>query len=379
MSVAPRHRRARALPRAAVSAACIAAGGCTPGGEASKGPPAVALPPVPSAEVAPKRREPSLPELAAPRAVACTFAEPHFAGSLRLRADAPAAVQVRNASARVRIPQEPRGGVWVEVAHDTIALAAWMRADELSLFAARPLVFGGWLSVKGDVPLRWRAYRSTSLWIAPPRPTGVRSFERAERRTACDEVSLSRSFFDAQAPFALGPRKDRGLLDTTWSTRLRAEPTGNEVGAIEAAGPIEVDVYERETDRARVAFSLDQAVVVAWVDAGVVKPAPPAGGTRRVRPPTFRGDVARVEPMGELVTCNFALEVAVEAGDERALVGSAAAGTTIKVVGREGELAHVELPDASPWIALERGARWITQASALASGDGSERRCVPVR
>ena len=59
------------------------------------------------------------------------------------------------------------------------------------------------------------------------------------------------------------------------------------------------------------------------------------------------------------------MPVGIEVGGERALVGTAAAGTVIKIVDREGSVAHVELPDALPWLAPEPGARWVVELSRI--------------
>jgi hypothetical protein len=315
--------------------------------------------------------------LAPPTAIACAFEHPHYEVTLRLRPDGPAAIKVWLAGARVVIPQEPQGGVWVDVERPELKLGAWMRADELVLFAARPLVFGGWLSANGSTPLRWRAYRAASLWIAAPQPANVRLLEPLERRTDCGEVSLSRSFFDPEAPFDL-PHASRGLLAAASRLELRAEIDGEEVAYLTVPAPVEVQVYERTPRRVRIGVHVDEGAIVAWLDASAVGPAPPSHGAHTTRPPAVRSDVGRVEPMGELLRCRAELALGVEAGDERALVGSVAAGTLIKLVRREAALAQIELPDASPWVRRARDARWLVPLEQLAASGAAARGCEPV-
>src|SRR5262249_14359426 len=115
---------------------------------------------------------PLLPPLSAPPE-ACSF-NTIYDATLRLHPDAPPALRVRASDVRISIPTEPRGGLWLEVKRAEIKLAAWVRAEDIAFYVTKPLVFGGWWSPNGSVPVHVHAYKSATLWIAPPEPAGVR-------------------------------------------------------------------------------------------------------------------------------------------------------------------------------------------------------------
>lgn len=307
------------------------------------------------------------PGVVEPAEVACTFEGPWEYGQpdeLRFRAGGPVfAVITQLETAHLEL-----SGATAFVEIDAPAFRVWgfvVRAA-VQLHAARAILFADYL-VPGPYavlhPIDAKP-REVAVEIVPPKYLTPVAAARDVR--ACSDLSLAVGTFNPRTAID-GDRQTNDALPAGVAILLSTSPDARPIAELRFENETPVDVLERKGTAARVVLDpygdhTADTFVVGWIPQSMLIPGPNGYGLNGARGGGRGG--RRGRPRGTRnVQCSYDVQLIVELGAERHLVGAIKPGVVITVLAETADTAEIAFSGAGLQIA--EGARAFARLDKL--------------
>ncbi|MBW2528893.1 MAG: hypothetical protein JRI23_32255 [Deltaproteobacteria bacterium] len=316
------------------------------------------------------------PRVKRPAAVACTLQSGESARYLDLRLWPGQATVMRINSGvplSLALPAGPslRGG-FVRATGPGATVAAWLNRDDVWLYPAKAIPFGGYAIPRSNTRLKWVHALAAGpgsrvdLELEPDRL--LKPIAKLRATVGCSSLALEpveglQVEADVGAPQYWGELPDAEIP-------LAATPGGDPVATLDVGqkGPRFVSVHDRRGSQVQVVFYAYRQIVFGWVESTSVTklPSKPAVGYGHGRGSGSGSGSAG----GHWVEyrCPAAVPLLVEHDQKRVTVGHLDVGTRFEVsmfFDAKAEAKEIRLSD-DPWLTSVGSAKLTVRAEDLA-------------